>query len=114
MGRRSLLGASSLRRNIMPCEDLLYETFSFIWNWIGFIAYIGRDDCGQINHIALVCDKPNSQIAAQAHESALFCSLILRRGDPISVVRNILQRDAHGLPNTPLGVVIDRLSAQIH
>ena len=88
------------------------ESIGFIWNWIEFTAAIERHPDGKLRKIALSSDKPGSTIDAFAHAEALLCSAMLINGVSADVIRNVLPRDAQGLPRDPLGAALDQISKQ--
>jgi hypothetical protein len=86
------------------------ETFSFECNGQHYSATISRFfDDGALAEIFLSNGKIGSDADSAARDSAVVCSIALRHGTPVDVIRRALLRDARGIASSPLGTALDLL-----
>ena len=78
---------------------------------IDYTVSIGRYADGRLGEIFIESNKCGSTVDAFAREMAIIASIAIQYGATVDELRHAVLRDAHGQPSTPLGAVLDLLSA---
>lgn len=78
-------------------------------NGLNFCAGIGFYADGRVGEIFLNAAKVGTHADIQARDLAITCSFALQHGTTLAALARALTRDAQGLPEGPLGVLLDRL-----
>lgn len=89
------------------------ETFNLECAGLDYVATISHFADGRLAEIFLTNHKAGSAADAAACDSAVVASIALQYGVPLEVIRKALMRDSRGQPRTPLGVVLDRIAAEV-
>lgn len=77
-----------------------------------FKAGIGRFDDGRLAEIFIDAAKSGAAIEGWARDSAIVASLALQHGVEVDTIRHALSRNPDGSAATPLGEVLDLLTAE--
>jgi hypothetical protein len=86
------------------------ETFTVECHGLRYTATISRFDDGRLAEIFLSNHKSGSHADAAARDAAVVCSLALQHGVPLELIRNALNRDAHGTASSVLGAALDAIA----
>src|SRR5262249_1034674 len=70
-------------------------------------------DWGELAEIFLTNHRQGSDADAAACDSAVLASLLMQHGVSVDQIRRSLMRDSRGQPRTPLGIVLDRIAAEV-
>jgi hypothetical protein len=65
---------------------------------------------GRLAEIFISNNKCGSHSDAAARDAAMVCSLALQYGVPLELIRNALNRDAHGTASSVLGAALDLIA----
>jgi hypothetical protein len=85
--------------------------FDLELNGLSFTASYSCFSDGRVAEIFLQNHKPGSQSDANARDSAIAASLALQHGCSLETLQRAVLRDENGKASTPLGAVIDFITA---
>src|SRR5262249_3952646 len=105
-------GGQHMTRRRLP-NRRASESFALEANGMRFTATISRFDSGELAEIFLTNHRQGSDADAAACDSAVLASLLMQHGVSVDQIRRSLMRDSRGQPRTPLGIVLDRIAAEV-
>jgi hypothetical protein len=88
------------------------ETFDVEVSGRRYRCTISRFADGRLGEIFLSNNKAGSDSDTSARDSAIICSLALQFGADVETIRKALCRDGRGNAGGPLGVALDKLTAE--
>ncbi len=98
------------RKELPPrrkCESFELEHEGYRWT-----AQIGRYPDGAVGEVFLASNKPGSKIEVLVQDACVAASIALQYGAPVTVVAKSFARDSRDNPQSPIGVVMDRIIAE--
>lgn len=75
-----------------------------------FTATLGYYEDGRIGEVFLTCGRTGTDLDVATRDSAIALSLALQHGCPLQVVAPAFLRNARGVPEGPLGTLVDILT----
>lgn len=89
------------------CESFELEHEGYRWT-----AQIGRYPDGQVGEVFLTSTKTGSKIEVLVQDTCVAASIALQYGAPVTVVAKSLARDSRGVPQGPVGIILDQICAE--
>lgn len=100
------------QRSVLPMRRVC-ETFEYEHNGVHFTASIGRANAAApVNEIFLNTKRLSSGLDSVVRDAAVAISLALQFGCPLHTLAKAMTREGSGTPNSPLGHLLDSLSAE--
>ena len=69
--------------------------------------------CTRLGEVFVAGSKSGTEVEANVRDAAILVSLALQYGVPVDVMRHATTREADGTPSTIIGMVLDRLGAEV-
>ena len=93
----------------------LNQTFTFVHEWekgkpFQYRCTVGYYEDGILGEVFLNSLKHDTSLDANARDAAVFLSIALQYGAPLSVLRRAMQRDTEGYAASPLGLALDEIA----
>jgi hypothetical protein len=95
-------------RELLP-QRRRSETFEFSDGKVAYTATIGFYEDGRPGEIFLSAGKAGTLIHTYVRDGAIAISFALQHGCSVEAIRTAFTRNADGVPEGPLGILMDML-----
>lgn len=98
-----------MTREVLP-QRRHSESFDFMCQGLRYTATLGYYPDGRMGEVFLSAAKVGTAVDIHMRDSAVAMSLALQHGCPVERFSTAFLRDARGIPEGPLGTLLDILT----
>ncbi|MDB5616592.1 hypothetical protein [Tardiphaga sp.] len=110
IGQNASADKPALRtRNILP-HRRASQTIEFVLDGSRYQMTVGSFPDGSVGEIFLNADRADSLLDVLASDAAILASLALQYGCPLDAILHAVKRDGRGVPASPIGAALDRIT----